>query len=193
MRIVGGEFRGRSLVPPRDDSIRPTTDRVRESLFSIIASRYHEQLRGNALDLFAGTGALGLEAMSRGAEFCLFMENSAQGQTLIRENIANLDLRERTKLFRSDATKPGKISNLKPFNLVFADPPYNKGLAEKAIAALHKGEWLARGAIIIVEEGSSVTLSEIDGCQMVDQRKFGDTSMSFYKANILAVWKITKS
>ena len=184
MRIVGGEFRGRSLVSPRDDSIRPTTDRVRESLFSIVTSRYNEQLCGNVLDLFAGTGALGLEAMSRGAEFCLFMDNSPQGQTLIRENITNLDLAKRTKLFRLDATKPGKIGNLKPFNLVFADPPYNKGLAEKAIAALQKGEWLAHGAVIIVEEDSSATLSEIDGCQMVDQREFGDTSMSFYKAII---------
>ena len=184
MRIVGGEFRGRSLVSPHDDSIRPTTDRVRESLFSIIASRYNEQLnRGRVLDLFAGTGALGLEAISRGAEYCLFMENSVQGQTLIRENITNLDLGERTKLFRSDATKPGNIGKLKPFSLVFADPPYNKGLAEKAIAALHKGDWLAHGTVIIVEEDSSATLAEIDGCQLIDQRKFGDTKISFYKAN----------
>ena len=185
MRIVGGEFRGRTLVSPRDDTIRPTTDRVRESLFSIIASRYHEQLNnGRILDLFAGTGALGLEAISRGAEYCLFMENSPHGQSLIRENIANLDLAERTKLFRSDATKASKIGNLKPFSLVFADPPYNKGLAEKAIAALHKGEWLAHGAIIIIEEDSSATLSEIEGCQLIDQREFGDTKMSFYKAII---------
>ncbi len=183
MRIVGGEFRGRSLVSPRDDTIRPTTDRVRESLFSIVTSRYNEQLCGNVLDLFAGTGALGLEAMSRGAEFCLFMENSPQGQTLIRENITNLDLAKRTKLFRLDATKPGKIGNLKPFNLVFADPPYKKGLAEKAIAALHKGEWLTRDTIVIIEEDISATLSDIEGCQLIDQRKFGETKMSFYKAN----------
>nr|MBA3446920.1 RsmD family RNA methyltransferase [Pseudaminobacter sp.] len=125
MRIVGGEFRGRPLAAPRTEAIRPTTDRTREALFNVLAHRFPERLKGGrVLDLFAGTGALGLEAISRGAGFCMFIEESAEGRGLIRTNVEAFGLSGRTKIFRRDATSLGEAGTVQPFGLVFADPPY---------------------------------------------------------------------
>ena len=190
MRIVGGEFRGRLLATPNDNAIRPTTDRVRESLFSILTSRYYDNLhRASILDLFAGTGALGLEALSRGAGTCVFVENSLQGQKLIAENIAAMKLAERTKLLRTDATKTAgplnlmKSMELKPFDLIFADPPYNKGLAQRAIHSLQKSELLKSDTLIVLEESASAIDPQLPECALLDTRKFGDTKILFYKVN----------
>ncbi|GAB4364187.1 MAG: 16S rRNA (guanine(966)-N(2))-methyltransferase RsmD [Oricola sp.] len=182
MRVVGGEFRGRTLASPKPGAagIRPTTDRTRESLFNILAHRWPEKLRGTrVLDLFAGTGAVGIEAISRGAAFALFIEQSAQGRGLIRSNVEAFALQGRTKLFRRDAARMGEIGTMEPFDLVFADPPYGKGLAERALASLRDGGWLKPGALVVVEEAASAGFAPPQGFALADRRDFGDTRMDF--------------
>ena len=156
MRIVGGEFRGRPLATPRSNSIRPTTDRTREALFNILSHRFAEKLDGaRVLDLFAGTGALGLEALSRGASFCLFIEESAEGRGLIRTNVESFGLTGRSKIFRRDATELGEAGTMQPFGLLFADPPYGKGLGERGLQSARDGGWLLPGALCVVEEAAA--------------------------------------
>ncbi|QDY99148.1 16S rRNA (guanine(966)-N(2))-methyltransferase RsmD [Nitratireductor mangrovi] len=176
MRIVGGAFRGRPLAAPRSDAIRPTTDRTREALFNVISHRYGERLEGaRVLDLFAGTGALGLEALSRGAGFCLFIEESAEGRALLRTNIEALGLQGRTKVFRRDATRLGEAGTIQPFDLVFADPPYGKGFGERAFAAARDGGWLGPGAMLVLEEAASAPFATPEGFTIADERHYGDT------------------
>lgn len=182
MRVVGGEFRGRTLASPKAGAagIRPTSDRTRESLFNILTHRWPEKLDGTRmLELFAGTGAVGIEAISRGAVFVLFIEQSAEGRGLIRSNVEAFALQGRTKLFRRDATRMGEIGTMAPFDLVFADPPYGKGLAERALASLRDGGWLKAGALVIVEEAASAGFSSPQGFALADTRDFGDTRMYF--------------
>jgi 16S rRNA (guanine966-N2)-methyltransferase len=182
MRIVGGEFRGRTLASPKPGaaSIRPTTDRTRESLFNILAHHWPEKLDGTRmLDLFAGTGAVGIEALSRGAAFALFIEQSVEGRGLIRTNIEALGLQGRTKLFRRDATRMGDIGTMAPFDFVFADPPYGKGLGERALASLRDGGWLKGGALAVVEEAATAGFTVPKGFRLEDTREFGDTRMYF--------------
>src|SRR6202035_1136678 len=138
MRIVGGRLSGRALAAPKSQAIRPTSDRLRESLFNILAHGYGDPVSGaRALDLFAGTGALGLEAMSRGAGFALFIDDGAEARALIRQNVEALGLGGVTRPFRRDATKLGPVHPVEPFSLAFLDPPYRQGLAERALAAAH--------------------------------------------------------
>ena len=144
MRIISGKYRGRNLISPQTTSIRPTGDRVRESLFSMLTSRYCDF--GNSprvLDLFAGTGALGLEAISRGAQFCLFVENSTAGHILIQKNIDALELKHQTKIMRMDATRLKSNDNIKPFDLIFADPPLWQGAGRNCNFAPSKF-WLVK-------------------------------------------------
>src|SRR5262245_36023834 len=134
MRIVGGRLGGRTLASPRSQAIRPTADRLRESLFNILAHAYGDPVTGaRVLDLFAGTGALALEALSRGAAFALFVDDAAEARALLRENVAALGLGGVTRIFRRDATRLGPAHPIEPFSLVFLDPPYGKGLAERAL------------------------------------------------------------
>jgi 16S rRNA (guanine966-N2)-methyltransferase len=180
VRIVGGEFRGRPLATPRDQSIRPTTDRVREALFNVLAHRHPDRLAGaRVLDLFAGTGALGLEALSRGAAFCVFVEESAEGRGLIRTNVEAFGLQGRTKIFRRDAAALGEVGTMPPFNLVFADPPYGRGLGERALASALAGGWLAAGAICVVEEAASAPFDPGPDFAVVDERSYGETAVRF--------------
>src|SRR5215470_10486831 len=140
MRIVGGRLRGRMLAAPRSQAIRPTADRTRETLFNVLAHAYGDPVSGaRVLDLFAGTGALGLEAVSRGAAFALFVDDGAEARALIRANVAALGLGGVTRVFRRDATRLGAAHPVEPFGLVFADPPYRKGLAERALVSLREG------------------------------------------------------
>src|SRR5690606_31808732 len=158
MRIVGGEFRGRALAAPKSNDIRPTIDRTRESLFNIIGHVYPEALQQTrVIDLFAGTGAVGLEALSRGCRQALFVENSVEGRSLLWENIDNLALHGRTRILRRDATALGPAGNVEPFHFLFADPPYGKQLGEAAFASAHKGGWLVPGALAILEERADVS------------------------------------
>jgi 16S rRNA (guanine966-N2)-methyltransferase len=182
VRIVGGEFRGRSLVTPKSHDIRPTTDRTRESLFNILSHSYPEAFDGTrVLDCFAGTGAVGLEALSRGASAALFVETSVEGRGLLRSNIEAMGLQGRAKIFRRDATSLGPVGTMEPFQLMFADPPYGQGLGERALAAAATGGWLADGALAILEERANVD-PEVGGAfAHLDTRAFGDTKMHFYR------------
>lgn len=182
MRIVGGAFRGRALATPRGSDIRPTTDRTREAVFNVLAHAYPEALDGTrVLDLFAGTGALGLEAMSRGAAHCLFVEESAEGRGLIRSSIEALGLQGRTKIFRRDAAALGMVGTMMPFDLLLADPPYGKGLGERALASALSGGWLRPGALCVVEEAAATPVAPPPGFALVDMRQYGDTAVAFLR------------
>src|SRR5262249_48366161 len=134
MRIVGGRLRGRELVAPQSWAIRRPADRLREALFNILVHAYDDPITGaRVLDLFAGTGALGLEALSRGAAFALFIDDGAEARALLRENVAALGLGGVTRVFRRDACKLGPAHPIEPFSLAFLDPPYGRGLAEAAL------------------------------------------------------------
>lgn len=185
MRIVGGKFRGRTLKTPATQQIRPTTDRTREALFNILAHTHADALDNTrVLDLFAGTGAVGFEALSRGAQFVLFVEQSAEGRGLLRSNMDNLGVQGQTKVFRRDATSLGSAGTMQPFQFVFADPPYGKGLGERALQSAAKGGWLTPGALVVLEEQDGVTPLLPDGFQLLERREFGDTAMFFYRLGV---------
>jgi len=180
MRIVGGTFRGRRLAAPHSDAIRPTTDRARESLFNVLEHAYPGSIEGaRVLDLFSGSGALGIEALSRGAAFCLFVEEAAAARALVRENIENLGLQGRTRIFRRDATHLGPVGTMQPFNLVFADPPYGRGLGERAIASALAGGWLTQDALIVVEESAATPFQPPEGIVQHDLRTYSSSTLAF--------------
>ena len=184
MRIVGGRLRGRILAAPRSQSIRPTADRLRESLFNILLHAYGDPVAGaRVLDLFAGTGALGLEALSRGAAFALFVDNGAEARALVRENIASLGLGGLTRLLRRDVTKLGAAQIHQPFSLVFLDPPYGQGLAEAALASARAGGWLRPDALTVVEEAVSGKFLVPDGFEQMERRAYDDTELIFLRVN----------
>ncbi|MFK4824273.1 16S rRNA (guanine(966)-N(2))-methyltransferase RsmD [Paenochrobactrum sp. BZR 588] len=178
VRIVGGKFRGRPLATPQTNAIRPTTDRTRESLFNILMHKYADKIEnGRILDLFAGTGALGFEALSRGGRYGVFIEESAEGRGLLRQNIENFGLQGQTKVFRRNACQLGLAGTLEPFDVVFADPPYGKGLGEKALAAALEGNWLNSDAIIILEEEADALLNLDERFVIEDERDYGLTTI----------------
>ena len=183
MRIVGGRFKGHSIAPPHGSATRPTTDRVRESVFNILAHGIEGlELDGaRVLDLFAGTGAMGLEAISRGARFCQFVDDSAEARGLVRKNADALGVIGQVKIWRRDATSLGPCAPQPGFDLVFADPPYGKGLGEKALKSLVAGEWLNPGAIVVLEEAQKADVGDIAGLALVDTRDYGDTRIRFYR------------
>jgi len=182
VRIVGGEFRGRSLATPKTNDIRPTIDRTRESLFNIIGHVYPQALDGGrVIDLFAGTGAVGLEALSRGCKSALFVENGVEGRGLLWENIDSLGLHGRARILRRDATKLGTANNIEPFHFLFADPPYGQGLGEGAMLSAHAGGWLAPGALAILEERADINPAVDAVFKLLESRTFGDTRMDFFR------------
>jgi 16S rRNA (guanine966-N2)-methyltransferase len=183
VRIAGGRFRGRSIAAPSGTLTRPTSDRVREALFNILTHGIDEfQIEGTrVLDLFAGTGALGLEALSRGAAYCLFVEDNADARGTIRENIEVLGLTGASKVWRRDATKIGPAATMPPFQLVFADPPYGKGLGELALGAAAEGGWLSSGAVCVVEERADAELEFPAVFVALDARHYGDTALHFLR------------
>ena len=178
MRIVGGQFRGRPLKSPSSQTIRPTSDKLRESIFNILAHAYGDPITdARVLDLFAGTGALGCEAMSRGAKFALFVDEGAEARGLIRENVEKLSLTGTTKIFRRDASKLGEIGAMDPFDLVFCDPPYGKGFAEKSLASACAGKWLSASAFLVVEEAVKSAFKTPDGFEELERREYGDSEI----------------
>ena len=180
MRVVGGTLRSRPIAAPKSSAIRPTADRLRESLFNILMHGYGDPVTGaRVLDLFAGTGALGLEALSRGASYGVFIEESAEGRGLIRDNVEAFGLTGRTKIFRRDATKLGEAGTLAPFDLVFADPPYGKGLGERALHSARQGGWLTPGALCVVEEVASTLFDPGPDFAVADERSYGETVIRF--------------
>src|ERR1700748_1796826 len=149
MRVVGGAVNTRNLASPSSRDIRPTADRLRESLFNILIHAYDNPIEdARVLDLFAGTGALGIEAISRGAKFTLFVDNGTEARALLRANVEALGLGGVTKVFLRDATDLAPAHPVEPFSLVFLDPPYGRGLGEKALTSLRDGGWLTPGALL---------------------------------------------
>jgi len=176
MRVVGGRLRGRTLAGPKSSAIRPTADRLRESLFNILVHAYDDPITGaRVLDLFAGTGALGIEALSRGASFTLFVDDGAQARALLRENVTALGLGGVTRIFRRDATKLGAAHPVQPFSLAFVDPPYEQGLADAALVSARDGGWLAPEALIVVEEAGKAGFAPPPGFSELERRTYDDT------------------
>ena len=181
MRIVAGRFRGRALAPVgKGDAgahLRPTADRVRESLFSMLT--HLGAIEGaRVLDLFAGTGAMGLEALSRGASALVLVDDGRVAATLIQRNIALLDCRAEARLIRQDATRLGACADA-PFDLVFLDPPYSKALGVQALIAAQAGGWLAPGALIVLEDRT--TQIAPPGFEALDARRYGDTHVTLMR------------
>ncbi len=183
MRIVGGRLKGRSIASPASRDIRPTADRLRELLFNILIHAYDDPIGGaRVLDLFAGTGALGIEAISRGAKFALFVDNGAEARALMRNNVEALGLGGVTKVYRRDATQLGPAHPVEPFSLVFLDPPYAMGLADKALASLRDGGWLTPGALLIVEEAKAAAFTAPESFEELERRAYDDTELVFLRA-----------
>ena len=183
MRIVAGSLRGRALKGPSSAAIRPTADRLREAIFNVVVHAYGDPVTdARILDLFAGTGALGLESLSRGASFALFVEQSAEARALIRENVEALGLTGTTRIFRRDATKLGDAKPIEPFSLVFCDPPYGRGLAGQALASARDGGWLAPSALVVVEESVDAAFVAPEGFEQLERRSYDDTEIVMIKS-----------
>ena len=180
MRIVAGRFRGATLLAPKGTLTRPTSDRVRQALFNVLehgeAAVTFEGAR--VLDLFAGSGALGLEALSQGARYAVFIEESTEARGAIRRNVEALGLTGVTKIWRRDATKLGGVANLVPFDLVFCDPPYGEDLGVSALASAVEGGWLARDAVAVLEERASAEIAWPPPLTAIDARRYGDTQIA---------------
>jgi 16S rRNA (guanine966-N2)-methyltransferase len=183
MRIVAGRFRGLQLATPKDARVRPTSDRVREAVFNVLA---HNDFgvgfrlpEARVLDLFAGTGALGLEALSRGAKYVLFVDDHAESRALIRQNVEAANATGATKIWRRDATGLGPMpANAGgPFDLVFLDPPYRKGLVAAALASARVGDWFAASAIVVAEMAADEVFAVPEGFELLDERAYGETKV----------------
>jgi len=178
MRVVGGSLRSRPIAGPKSPAIRPTADRLRESLFNILIHGHGDPVAGaRVLDLFAGTGALGIEALSRGAGYVLFVDDGAEARALLRENTQTLGLAGVTRIFRRDATALGPAHPVEPFALAFLDPPYGKGLAEKSLASAHDGGWLLPGALAVIEEAADAAFTAPGGFTELERRAYDDTEI----------------
>ena len=185
MRIVSGQYKGKPIAAPQGHSTRPTSDRAREAVFNILEhAPWAPSLRqARVLDLFAGSGALGLEALSRGAAFCLFVETDEAARGAIRDNVEALHLFGCTRIHRRDATDlgPRPASAGPAFDLVFLDPPYAKGLGEKALAALAEEAWLAPGAVLVFERGDGEPDIAPAGYELIDERRYGAAKVLFLR------------
>jgi 16S rRNA (guanine966-N2)-methyltransferase len=183
MRVVGGRLRSRPIAGPKSQGLRPTSDRSREALFNILIHAYGDPVAGaRVLDLFAGTGALGIEAISRGAAYALFVDEGVEARALLRDNTESLGLGGVTRIFRRDATRLGPAHPLDPFDLVFLDPPYGQGLAEKALASARDGGWLKPQALIVVEEAADAGFKAPEGFEELERRTYDDTEFVFLRA-----------
>ena len=178
MRIIAGEWRGRRIDAPEGATTRPTADRVRETLFSMLASRIGSFEGLRVADLFAGSGALGFEALSRGAGLACFVESDARASAAIRANGRALSADERMQVIPGSALSLPKSD---PFDLIFADPPYGQKLGEGALFAAHVGGWLVPGALAILEERADVTVEVDPAYKLLESRTFGDTRMDFFR------------
>lgn len=183
MQIAAGVHKGRKLATPKGDDIRPTSARARQAIFDILTHGIDgfslDDIR--VIDLFAGTGALGLEALSRGARYCLFVDDNAAARALIRENIETIGLTGHTKIFRRDATSLGPVAPLRPFDLVLMDPPYGLGLGKRALNAILEGGWLNPDAIIVLETRTGTDIAVPEEFELLDQRTHGEAQTLILK------------
>jgi len=185
MRIVGGQFRGRALVAPEGTGTRPTSDRAREALFNVLAhADWAPDLNGaRVIDLFAGSGALGFEAISRGGAFCLFVETDDGARGAIRENAEALGLFGKTRVHRRSATdlgtRPGSAGEA--FDIAFLDPPYGKGLGEQTLTRLIEGDWLAPEAVVVFERAANDLDLSAPGYEVLDERTWGAARVWFLR------------
>jgi 16S rRNA (guanine966-N2)-methyltransferase len=185
MRIVGGRFKGRVLAASASASraIRPTSERLRESIFDILEHRFPGRIEGaRVVDLFAGSGALAIEALSRGACFALFIDNSAEARAVLRANVEAFAVGGVTRIWRADATRLGSAPAGGPFALAFLDPPYGQKLAGPALASLVEGGWLEPGALLVVEEAAKAEIAAPAGLARVDERVYGDSRVAIFEA-----------
>jgi 16S rRNA (guanine966-N2)-methyltransferase len=184
VRIVGGRLKGRALLTPSSRAIRPTSERLRESIFDILEHRFPGRIDGaRVADLFAGTGALAIEALSRGARFALLIDNGAEARALLRANVEALALGGVTRIWRADATKLGSAPAGGPFALAFLDPPYGQGLAGPALASLVGGGWLEPNALCVVEEAAEAEIATPGGLALIDERTYGDTRIAIFQTS----------
>jgi len=180
VRIVAGKFRGAQIEAPKGLTTRPTSDRVRQALFNVLE---HGAPRvdfdgARVLDLFAGSGALGLEALSRGARYCLFIEDDAPARAAIRRNVEARGLTGVTKIWRRDATRLGDAGTLAPFQVIFCDPPYGKGLGEQALVEAFNKRWTEQGTVAVLEERADVEITWPRGFEEIDRRRYGETQIA---------------
>ncbi len=187
MRIVGGRHRGRPLVAPEGLAVRPTADRTREALFNILdqgrlAAAGSALRSARVLDAFAGSGALGLEALSRGAAHAVFMENQSVALAALRRNLETLGEGDHATLLAGDVLHP-KAPLDGPCDIVLMDPPYNQGLAAPALAALREAGWLAPGALVSVELMKSESLVPPEGFEVLETRSYGTARLLFLRAD----------
>jgi len=187
MRIVAGTLKGRSLVAPEGQGTRPTSDRARQAVFNVLEhAAWADALVGaRVLDLFAGSGALGFETISRGAAFCLFVETDDAARGAIRENVDAFSLFGQTRVHRRSATDLGvrPSSAGEPFDIAFLDPPYGKGLGEQALARLIEEDWLKPGAIVVFERGAGEPEIETPGYERLDARDYGAARVLFLRVS----------
>ncbi len=179
MRIVGGRNRGRGLLAPKGQTTRPTSDRTRESVFNILNSRLDGGFQGvTVVDLFSGTGALALEALSRGAQYAVLVDNDRSAIKIIDENVQTLGETDNVFLLKRDATQLGALPpHISPAGLVFLDPPYGKDLVEPALTSLRENNWLIEGALCIIEAATKESFECPAGFEQIDQRKYGKAAI----------------
>ena len=186
MRIVAGSLKGRTIATPEGQGTRPTSDRARQAVFNVLEhAAWAEPLEGmRVMDLYAGSGALGFEAISRGAAFALFVETDEEARGAIRENADAFHVMGRTRVHRRSAidlgSRPG--SDSEAFDLAFLDPPYRKGLGEQTLARLLEGGWLKPGALVVFERGSDEPEIDIPGYERLDARDYGAARVLFLRA-----------
>ncbi len=184
MRIVGGRFKGHALaaLPGRDT--RPTSDRLREAIFNVLEHGYGDPVAGaRVLDLFAGTGALGIEALSRGARSALFVEQSTGARGVIRRNLEAIGIMGLARISKRDVTHLGPAGAQGGFTLCFADPPYGEGMSDKGLMAISRGGWLADDALVVLEEAKSARIAVPDAFTVEETRTYGDTQVVFLRFN----------
>lgn len=173
-------MKGRALKGPGSGAIRPTSDRLRETIFNILAHSYGDPVTGaRVIDLYAGTGAMGLEALSRGAAFCLAVDSNAEACAIIRANAASFNLGGEVQILRRDARRLGPAPEAQPFDLAFLDPPYGRDFAAPTLAALRDGAWLTKAALVVVEESARASVDLPEGFVLRERRFAGDTQIMF--------------
>ena len=184
MRITAGRLKGRPLLAPKGLNVRPTSDKVRQAIFNVLEHRDFGDgfalKNARLIDLFAGTGALGIEAISRGAAYAFLIENAIEGRATLRRNVEAMNLTGITKIWRRDASDLGRNIN-QAFDLAFLDPPYGKNLLAPALASLHTGGWLQPHAIVVTEAAQCEDIPSTDQYQILDQRRFGETQIAFLR------------